>query len=129
MHMVHSLDDKFKSLTTYEKLVIGVFFTNEDAGDIENPLLDAFNLDTLKNIGKMRPSLAKYMRSQPQSFYHYYGSLTTPPCTEFVTWMVMKEPQLCSDSQLATIKRYLKHNYRHVNPVNGRKIYTAMPIE
>lgn len=48
MHMVHSLDDKFKSLTKYEKLVIGVFFTNEDADGYENPLLAAFNLNTLK---------------------------------------------------------------------------------
>jgi carbonic anhydrase len=46
MHMVHSIDEEYKNLTTYEKLVIGVFFVNEEGK--ENPLLKAFKLDSLR---------------------------------------------------------------------------------
>lgn len=48
MHMVHSLDDDYTKYTAHTKLVIGVFFTDEEANSEDNSLLEAFKIDTLE---------------------------------------------------------------------------------
>lgn len=55
-----------------------------------------------------------------QSFYRYDGSLTTPPCSEGVTWFVMAEPVELSPAQIAAFEALYDHNYRPVQPLNGR---------
>lgn len=39
-------------------------------------------------------------------FYHYVGSLTTPPCTAGVAWYVLADPQPISKSQLEKLREY-----------------------
>jgi carbonic anhydrase len=50
------------------------------------------------------------------------GSLTTPPCTENVLWMVMKQPLPISPEQIAIFSRLYKNNARPVQPQNGRLV-------
>jgi carbonic anhydrase len=50
------------------------------------------------------------------------GSLTTPPCSEGVLWMVMKEPIQASPAQLAFFSRLYPMNARPVQPASGRVI-------
>jgi len=54
------------------------------------------------------------------SFYEYEGSLTTPPCTEGVTFFILKTPMDISKAQLA--KFPFKLNARPTQEINGRKI-------
>ena len=54
--------------------------------------------------------------------YHYSGSLTTPPCTEGVEWMVMKETIELSGEQIAAFRRLYHGNARPVQPLNDRKV-------
>jgi len=54
------------------------------------------------------------------SYYHYVGSLTTPPCTEGVDFFILKNPIEMSKAQIAAFP-YAK-NARPVQPLNGRKI-------
>jgi hypothetical protein len=42
-------------------------------------------------------------------FYSYPGSLTEPPCTENINWMVFVDPVSISISQLNTIKNGLRN--------------------
>jgi carbonic anhydrase len=53
-------------------------------------------------------------------FYEYEGSLTTPPCTEGVTFFILKTPMDISKAQLA--KFPFKLNARPTQELNGRKI-------
>jgi len=55
-----------------------------------------------------------------RGYYRYDGSLTTPPCTEGVTWLVLSEPVELSASQVAAFERLYDHNYRPVQPLYGR---------
>ena len=57
-----------------------------------------------------------------RNYWTYMGSLTTPPCTEGVTWIVLKQPQQMSSEQIAIFSRFYRHNARPVQPVNSRLI-------
>jgi carbonic anhydrase len=55
-------------------------------------------------------------------YYTFEGSLTTPPCSEGVTWFVLKMPVEVSADQLAAFVKLYPHNARPTQPSNGRAI-------
>ena len=57
-----------------------------------------------------------------RNYYTFMGSLTTPPCTEDVLWLVLKTPVQVSKEQLASFGTIYKNNVRPVQPVNNRVI-------
>ena len=54
------------------------------------------------------------------AYYMYTGSLTAPPCTEGVTWYVMKTPVEVSPAQIAAFARLYPHDVRPLQPLHGR---------
>jgi carbonic anhydrase len=65
--------------------------------------------------------LAKLVPADPGHFL-YTGSLPTPPCTEDVLWVVMKQPLPIADDQLAVFARLYPRNGRPIQPANGRPL-------
>ncbi|MDX9707723.1 MAG: carbonic anhydrase family protein, partial [Azospira sp.] len=59
---------------------------------------------------------------QKRDYYTYSGSLTMPPCTESVTWLVLKQPATLSKEQIADFAKAYRDNVRPVQPTNGRII-------
>jgi carbonic anhydrase len=57
-----------------------------------------------------------------RGYYTYTGSLTTPPCTEGVKWLVLKTPVEISDVQIDRFAHIYKHNARPVQPLDGRVV-------
>ena len=57
-----------------------------------------------------------------RSYFTYMGSLTTPPCSEGVLWMVMKQPVQISSEQLEIFARLYPMNARPVQRTAGRVI-------
>lgn len=58
-----------------------------------------------------------------KTFWRFSGSLTTPPCSEGVTWLVLKHPLTLSAAQLAQFKAVMHHdNNRPVQPLHGRLV-------
>jgi carbonic anhydrase len=57
-----------------------------------------------------------------RGYYTYMGSLTTPPCSEGVLWMVMKSPVPISADQLAIFARLYPMNARPIQSASGRLI-------
>jgi carbonic anhydrase len=55
-------------------------------------------------------------------YYTFPGSLTTPPCTEGVLWLVMEEPMTLSKEQIAKFAAMYPDNARPVQPLNGRAL-------
>jgi len=55
-----------------------------------------------------------------RAYYTFAGSLTTPPCTEGVTWLVLKTPVEISAAQVARFGKIYSANARPVQPLNGR---------
>lgn len=61
-----------------------------------------------------------------QRYYQFMGSLTTPPCSEGVLWMVMKTPVQISKAQLRLFTQLYPNNARPVQPLNGRPVREAL---
>ena len=55
-----------------------------------------------------------------RGYYHYLGSLTTPPCTQIVEWYVMKNPITLSQKQLEQFQNLYNGNFRPTYPLNKR---------
>ena len=53
-------------------------------------------------------------------YYRYQGSLTTPPCSEIVTWLVLKQPVEISKLQIDRFLKIIGNNARPVQPLNNR---------
>jgi carbonic anhydrase len=60
----------------------------------------------------------------PPNTHHssYHGSLTTPPCTEGVQWIVLRDPIAMSARQIAQFVSIVGHNARPVQPLHGRRV-------
>lgn len=56
--------------------------------------------------------------------WRYPGSLTTPPCSEGVSWLVMTEPVTASRGQVEAFRAIFPVNNRPVQPLNGRRLVT-----
>eukprot|EP01062_Namystynia_karyoxenos_P005121 TRINITY_DN117_c0_g1_i4.p1 TRINITY_DN117_c0_g1~~TRINITY_DN117_c0_g1_i4.p1 ORF type:complete len:1920 (+),score=590.14 TRINITY_DN117_c0_g1_i4:49-5760(+) len=117
-------------------LVIGVFF---DVG-APSGLLDALGMRShgaLPDEGQsvtVRAALnpaASFAEQLDGPFWHYNGSLTTPPCTESVKWFVLEKPATVSRAQVSRFKRDYPNpaNSRPVQPLNGRKVVRAVGTE
>ena len=57
-----------------------------------------------------------------RGYYTYSGSLTTPPCSEIVTWYILKKTVPISSAQLATFEKYYVNDARPPQAMNGRVI-------
>ncbi|MFZ3073365.1 MAG: carbonic anhydrase family protein [Thermodesulfobacteriota bacterium] len=57
-----------------------------------------------------------------KGYFNYSGSLTTPPCSEGVNWLVLKNPIEMSESQIKAFAGIIGKSNRPVQPVNKRKL-------
>lgn len=118
-HFVHKESDG-SSLA-----VIGVLF---EAGKANSALKGVWKhlpkkAGTKHAVAEISVDAAKILPSN-RSYYHYFGSLATPPCSEGVKWMVLKDPVQISKAQLKTFRAIIDGNVRPVpvQPLHGRTI-------
>lgn len=95
-----------------------------------NPMIDKvwtyMPLDTGDRV-RMPQGLLNVSELLPtdQRYYQFMGSLTTPPCSEGVLWMVMKQPVTISKAQYKLFTQLYPNNARPVQPVNARPVREA----
>ena len=95
-----------------------------------NPLIDMLwshfptqkNQETLVDSAKI--NVADLLPDN-RAYYTFAGSLTTPPCTEGVTWFVLQRPASVSTSQVVRFGAAYPMNARPVQPLNGRMIQAS----
>ena len=93
----------------------------------ENPVVQAaLNHLPLEKGGEVSPPGQSIdlnlLLPENKGYFTFLGSLTTPPCTEDVLWLVLKQPQQVSAQQLAIFQRLYRPNARPVQPAFGRII-------
>ena len=83
------------------------------------------NLPLEKNEAVVPPALSldpAQLLPDDRRYYTYMGSLTTPPCSEGVLWLVLKQPQQISADQLNIFTQLYPHNARPIQPGSNRMI-------
>lgn len=102
---------------------IGVFFvegrTNELIGRLWEQIPEVKNVDTEVSSFHIHPQA---LIPPKLTYYHYMGSLTTPPCSEGVNWNVFNSPIELSKAQLAAFTALYSGNYRPLQDLKGRKL-------
>jgi len=108
-HLVHQNPD------TKQLAVVAVFFTEGKA----NPMLDTI----INNVGEtVEVDPQDLLPSDTKDYYHYVGSLTTPPCSENVQWYLLKTPQTASSEQIEHFRKYYVDNERPVQELHDRVV-------
>jgi len=104
--------------------VLGAMFVEGGSSALFESYLDKFptskgdfNADETINLQSLLP--------ENKSYYHYNGSLTTPPCSEVVNWYVLKNPVEASKEQIEKFSKILNNNFRPIMPLDGRKILSS----
>jgi carbonic anhydrase len=105
---------------------LGVIAVLIDRGK-ENRLVSALwsNLPKVKDkeVVVTEPTInALDLLPENKGYYTFAGSLTTPPCSEDVTWFVLKTPVQLSSEQIARFEKLYPMNARPVQPLNGRDV-------
>ena len=65
------------------------------------------------------------MLPKDHGYYTFSGSLTTPPCTEDVTWYVLKTPKRISKRLADTFGRIYPRDARPTQPLYGREVLAS----
>jgi carbonic anhydrase len=75
-----------------------------------------------KNALPAGMSVAQLLPAE-RDYYRFDGSLTTPPCSEGVRWLVLKKVATASKAQIDLFAKTVGHpNNRPLNPVNARTV-------
>ena len=67
-------------------------------------------------------SATKWGEAEDPEFFEYEGSLSVPPCTEGVRWLVLKNILAAGMQQQYAFRKLVHGNYRATQPLNGRSV-------
>ena len=115
-HLVHADADGHLA-------VVAILFSKGAA----NPFLDTIwknipaEKEKAKDVAGATINVKELLPSN-LGYYTYAGSLTTPPCSEGVTWFVLKTADTLSGEEIAAFAKHYPFNARPIQPTNGREI-------
>ena len=141
-HMLTVGDDTYKLLQLHghtpsehtlngESFPMAVHFVHQnDAGDLAvvGVLIASGEVNMAYNVyagGDAAPVSLLDMLPADHSYLTYPGSLTTPPCSEGVRWIVLKEPVTMSPEQIDYFASAHGNTNRPVQPLGERIIRMA----
>jgi carbonic anhydrase len=126
----HTLNGKAKDLELHlvhqneqgEIAVIGVFI---EEGKTNLPLATIWeNLSKeqgIQTVERETINASAFLPKNP-TYFHYQGSLTTPPCSENVSWNVMSQPLEASTQQIQQFMGLYPMNARPIQEQNDRLV-------
>ncbi|XP_046415711.1 carbonic anhydrase 7 [Neodiprion fabricii] len=98
------------------------------------PLIEDIGSEAVLRDNLILESILKTNQPSMQNYFTYNGSLTTPPCSEVVTWIDFKKPHILSHEQIEAFRRIrsaegerVTHNFRPVQPLADRIVFENIP--
>lgn len=119
LHLVHTAKDG-------RMAVIGVMLAPGAANPALDTVLQAARKGEAHDIAAISPDV---LLPKSDAYYHYLGSLTTPPLTENVEWYVLKQPIAASPEQLKALSRFYADNFRQQQQLDGRVVTQFDPVQ
>ncbi|HEY9653164.1 MAG TPA: carbonic anhydrase family protein [Coleofasciculaceae cyanobacterium] len=114
LHLVHQ-DDQGKLA------VVGVFLEKGTANTTLQTVLDNMPLQEGTNMASGSINASSFLPAD-KSYYGYSGSLTTPPCSQGVKWIVLKNPITASEAQINAFTNLYQVNARPIQDLDLRGI-------
>lgn len=113
--------------SSHRAVVIALFAEEGEENEYFKPIIkylpknkNDFDIFYHKNLSP------KNLVPEKKEYYKYTGSLTSPPCTEGVSWFLIKEPITLSGEQIDAINKVVGTNNRPIQPTNNRNIKESM---
>jgi carbonic anhydrase len=117
LHLVHQAPDQ-------SLVVVGVLMTEGGSNlalgrfwDRMPKVVGEADTGIKLDIGDLLPKVDDY--------FTYAGSLTTPPCSESVRWIVLKQPVQVSKNQIAAFRAIFPMNARPTMPIGARQLLSS----
>jgi carbonic anhydrase len=115
LHLVHKAADGATA-------VVGVLLKEGASGTPFDPVFNAMPAKAgPEQIVEAEVNPAEFLPASGLT-YRYAGSLTTPPCTEGVHWLLFTEPVEVAPDQIAAFQKIVTANSRPTQPLNGRTV-------
>ncbi len=113
-HFVHASDSGVLA-------VLGVFIESGGKNATLAPIWDAMPQEAGDEVKVSSVTISPAeLLPHDRRFYRYYGSLTTPPCSEKVIWSVYRQPVTASAAQINTFGTLFPMNARPIQRLNRR---------
>ena len=117
----YPLEVHFVTASEGQLAVVGVLFESGEANATVGTLWDAIGDAGERQALGETIDLANLLPQDPAAF-RYEGSLTTPPCSEIVSWTVFTTPLTVSDAQIEAFVELVGENARPPQPLNRRYV-------
>jgi carbonic anhydrase len=146
-HFTHQLDDaSLVAAGLYNRLaIIALLYEKGTDKQCDTTLAlfwnqfpaGAANGNTVRTaFAGTQPDFDKMLKAElDKGYYHWMGSMTTPPCTEGVSWNLIKTPKHVCQSQvnklqssLSASQKGLNFNNRVAQPLNHRIVTEMLPL-
>jgi len=150
LHIVHCLGNMSLTQACNRPKGLAVLGFMFEITEEDNPAYTPF-IDAMKNVKykgeeekvKTNPGLtleSLLPSTLDTGFFYYSGSLTTPPCSEVVQWMVFSDTVPISENQMSVFRdlnrcsgkgcvESMSGNWRPIQPTNDRKVYISTSID
>jgi carbonic anhydrase len=114
MHLVHQSADG-------QLAVVGVMLNGGGDNPAYAPVFDNLPAQKSEPAAVSGVTLnADTLLPQERTYYRYNGSLTTPPCSEGVQWLLMNTPVQLADAQVSAFQQIIHENARPIQAINER---------
>jgi carbonic anhydrase len=117
-HFVHAADSAGLA-------VLGVFIVPGKTNAVFNKIVSTMPEEEGPPVAADPAIDPNRLLPEQRTFYHYEGSLTTPPCSQTVDWLVLTQPIEAAEADIAHFAKLYPMNARPVQKLDRRFILTS----